>query len=119
MTRRTRITFQPTVQVWPILESWAEEQGFRLRETLPSGRLYQKGVGFWVAPMMLEVQCTDSECTLVAWVRVNLFVRLMCFFILPSEMGVESEGFRGTLPRSIARNALNKLLPRLGQPPIL
>jgi hypothetical protein len=34
-------------------------------------------------------------------------------------MGIESGGFKGALPRSMARSAVNTLLGQLGQPPIM
>jgi hypothetical protein len=37
---------------------------------------------------------------------------------MPTDMGIESGGFRGVLPRSMARTSVNKLLAELGQPPI-
>jgi hypothetical protein len=33
-------------------------------------------------------------------------------------MGIESGGVRGILPRNMARDAVNKLLGQLSQPPI-
>jgi hypothetical protein len=33
-------------------------------------------------------------------------------------MGLESPGFKGSIPRTTARNAVNQLLAYLGQPPI-
>jgi hypothetical protein len=100
------------------VEGWANENGFNLKETASGTRLYQKGMGFLVAPMMLRVSCSEEQCTLEAWVRVNVFTRLMGLFLIPSEMGIESGGFKLVAPRSIARNAINKLMVKLGQPPI-
>jgi hypothetical protein len=39
-------------------------------------------------------------------------------FLIPAEMGIESGGIKGALPRSMARNSVNKLLAQLDQPPI-
>jgi hypothetical protein len=33
-------------------------------------------------------------------------------------MSIESGGLKGVLPRSMARDSVNKLLAQLGQPPI-
>jgi hypothetical protein len=49
---------------------------------------------------------------------MNLFVRLMALFMLPKQMSVESGGFRGALPRKIGRQAVNRLLEKLGQTPV-
>ena len=44
--------------------------------------------------LVLKVKKDDPETTFEAWIRVNVTVRLMLLFILPSEMGLESGGFR-------------------------
>ena len=59
-----------------------------------------------------------SPVHLETWVHVNFLVRLMALFMLPKRMGVESGGFRGVLPRKIGRQAVNKLLQKLAQPPV-
>jgi hypothetical protein len=118
MTKRTVLGFSYSGDLWATVEPWARENGYRQQQGDASRRLYQKGVGFLVAPMMLEVRQDGSQVHLEAWVRCNLFVRLMSLFMLPAEMGIESGGFWAVLPRNIARSAVNKLLPQLGQPVI-
>jgi hypothetical protein len=116
MDKRTQISFPQSDSIWPQVEPWARGNGFNLKASSASERRYQKGEGFLVAPMMLSIGQTDGKVTLEAWVRCNFFVRLMSFFILPEELGIQSGGFKAVLPRSIARNAINKLLQQLGQP---
>ncbi len=118
MDKRTKLLFQQDGNIWPQVEQWASANGFNVKSSSGPERLYQKGTGFLVAPMMLSVGQADGKVTLEAWVRCNLFVRLASLFILPAEMGIQSGGFRGVLPRSIARNAVNVLLQQLGQPSI-
>ena len=118
MTQRTKISFRRDADVWPVVEGWAGGAGFHLKETTGPERLYQKGTGFLVAPMMLSIRQADGQVAMEAWIRCNTFVRLMSLFILPAEMGIESGGFKGVAPRAIARKAVNQLLPQLGQPPI-
>lgn len=118
MDKRTKISFQPNGDIWPHVEQWAGANNFNLKSSSGSERLYQKGHGFLVAPMMLFIRQTDGSVAMEAWVRCNMFSRVMSFFILPPEMGIQSGGFTGVLPRSIARNAVNALLQQLGQPPI-
>ncbi len=116
MKPRTRLEFGVADDPLPAIERWAAENGFKAKPATGPGRLYQKGIGFLVAPMMLRVEHQGGRLVLEAWVRSNLFVRAMSFFILPAEMHVESGGFVGVVPRNIARNAVNKLLPQLQQP---
>jgi hypothetical protein len=101
-----------------IVDSWAQEAGYRKKESDSAGSVYQKGHGFWVAPMMVEVGQAGSRVTLKAWIRTNLFTRIGALFMIPKSMGVESGGFKLALPRKIARGKVNQLLEKLGQPPI-
>ena len=119
MTRRTAVQFRCDDEIWPIVDKWARENGYGEKESTSNERTYQKGSGFWVSPMMLKVGCHDQETTIEAWTRISPLVRLLSLFILPSEMGIESGGFRGVLPKSIARKAVNKLLAQVGQPAIV
>jgi hypothetical protein len=118
MAKRTVRDFAAGGDVGPAVDAWAKDAGYRLKETRDGTRVFQKGTGFLVAPMMLSVRQEQGEVHVEAWIRANLFVRLMSLFILPAEMGVESGGMRAVLPRKIARGQVNKLLEALGQPPI-
>ena len=118
MNKRTIVDFDFADDAWTTLDRWAEENSYRKKEADESRRLYQKGVGFLVAPMMLEIAKDGKRVHLEAWVRANLFVRMLAFFLIPAEMGIESGGFRMAVPRKMARKAINKLLEKLGQPAI-
>ena len=116
--KRTVREFSFPADLWAAVDPWAGAEGYRLVAPGDARRLYQKGRGVLVAPMMLELRRNGPSVHLEAWVRVNFFTRLMAFFIVPAEMGVESGGFRLALPRKMARTPVNKLLERLGQPAI-
>jgi hypothetical protein len=118
MTKRTSISFQSGDSIWPTVEKWAAENGYKPVAQDGNVRTFQKGVGFLVAPMMLSLSQNGDAVTGEAWIRAGLFVRIFALFLLPPEMGLESGGFKGVLPRKIARNAVNKLLAELGAPPI-
>jgi len=119
MNPRTVRDFEYSGDSGPIMESWAAENGFRLLDGTGPARLFQRGHGFWTAPIRLEASQAGSKVHLETWVPVNLLVRAMALFTLPKQMGVESGGFRGVLPRKIGRQAVNKLLEKLGQPPVV
>ena len=106
--------FQHEGNIWPTVERWASDNGYRQKNAQDTERTYQKGVGFLVAPMMFKIRSENQETTAEAWIRVNGLVRLMTLFIVPSEMGIESGGFRLVAPRRTARKAVNKLLVQLG-----
>jgi hypothetical protein len=116
MPNRTQISFAQTVDIWPVVERWAGANGYSARESAGPDKLYQKGIGLLVAPMMLSIREVDGQVTMEAWVRCNLFNRLASFFILPAEIGIQSGGLKAVVPRKIARDAVNILLQQLGQP---
>ncbi len=118
MANRTTLRFNSTADIWPTVEKWAGENGYKLKESNGPERSFQKGSGFLVAPMKLTIRFENQEVNLEAWISANLFVRICSFFILPAEMGIESGGFRAVLPRNMARTAVNKLLAQFGQPAI-
>jgi hypothetical protein len=118
MAKRTRIEFTHPGDLWSIVDPWAVANGYRVVQPGGSARLYQKGYGVLVAPMMLSVQMTGERAAIEAWVRMNLLARAGALFLLPAEMSVESGGFRAVLPRRTARTTVNKLLASLGLPAI-
>jgi hypothetical protein len=118
MNTRTTLRFSSAVDVWPVVQTWAAEQGYKLKGSAGNECTFQKGVGFLVAPAMLRVKQEGGVIDLEAWIRINLLARAGSVFILPAETGIGSGGFRAVVPRRFARTAVNELLARLGQPPI-
>ncbi len=115
MNKRTPISFPYSESIWPTVEKWAVENGFKPVFQSSTERIFQKGVGFLVAPMMLSISQKREEVRGEAWIRSGLLVRIFSMFMLPPEMGIEPGGIKGVLPRKIARTAVNNLLARLGQ----
>jgi hypothetical protein len=105
--------------IWPVIGAWAQKHKFMPREPQTGNvKLFQKGSGFWTAAMRAQFTQRGDQIELQAWVPISLFVRLMALFMLPAEMHIRSGGFRGVLPRKIAREAVNDLLQQVGAPPI-
>jgi len=116
--KRTIRDFAYSGDLWSVVDAWAQETKYVPVGGEREDRVYQRGVGFWVAPQMLSIRRDGDNVHLEAWIRAGLFVRLMSLFILPSEMHIGPGGMRAALPRKIARGMVNDLLERLGQPPI-
>lgn len=116
MKGRTIISFDVNTDIWPVINQWANENGYKKKEESGSPVLFQKGVGFLVAPMMFQVHIENQRVHIETWVRANLLVRLFALFLIPAEMAIESGGVKMLVPRKIARHAVNKLMERLGQP---
>ena len=116
--KRTTVRIELREDPWPTLNEWGRQTGYLPMTDIGTSRLYQKGTGFWVAPMMLAAQVDDNVLTLQAWIRGTFIARLFSLFILPAEMHVRSGGFKAVLPRNMARGHVNKLIAALGGPAI-
>lgn len=66
MNKRTIVDIESLPEVWSQLDAWAQEYGYKLMEFDDYGRLYQKGTGFLVAPMMLSVRKDGARIRLEA-----------------------------------------------------
>ena len=113
---RTVREFPADQSVWGVIDDWAQRVGYELKESGESGRLYQKGSGFWTLPRMLKVMPTAAGIRLEAWVMASGFNRLFSFFIVPPESVFDSGGKVAIIPRNKGREEVNLLLQSLGQP---
>lgn len=115
---RTVREFAAGDDVWQILDGWAQQTEYKLVGQDQVSRLYQRGIGFWLAPQMLSITWTGSAYRLEAWVRTPLFNKIVTFGLMPNELIIDSGGFVAILPRDKSRLNVNYLLQALGQPPI-
>lgn len=118
MKPETVISFDHDGDIAPQVKAWAHEEGYRDKGLVNNYTTYKKGIGLLVAPMFFAYRQEGRRVEAKAWVYANFLARLGSLFILPRLMHVESGGFRGVLPRKMARGAVNRLLERLGQTPI-
>lgn len=119
MATRTVRDFQVGFDVAPIVDAWAQSNHYVFRGVGPDGsRAYQRGNGIVTGAMPLTILQNGPSVHLEAWIHATLVARILGLFLIPSDMGIESGGVRGLLPRSMARDAVNKLLAQLDQLPI-
>ena len=119
MAARTVRDFQVNFDIAPLVDGWAAANHYEFRGVSPDGsRNYQRGNGIVTGAMPFLVHQSGPNVHLEAWIHANMLARICALFLIPSDMGIESGGVRGVLPRSMARNAVNQLLAQVGQPPI-
>jgi hypothetical protein len=119
MSSRTIRDFQVGFDISQAVEGWAAANHYTLRNVLPDGtRCYQRGNGILTGSMPLTIRQAGNNVHLEAWAHANLWSRAGALFLIPENMGIESGGVRGVIPRDIARKSVNQLLTFLGQPPI-
>jgi hypothetical protein len=114
--KRTILDFDYQGDLWPVVDDWARANGYKQKAAAGETRVYQRGIGFWVAPQMLHLEKRNGQVHLEAWIRAGLFVRFLSLFILPAEIHIGPGGFKAALPRKMARDKVNQLLQQLGRP---
>jgi len=119
MAGRTVRDFQVGFDIAQAVDGWAAANHFDFKGILPDGtRSYQRGNGILTGAMPLTIRQRGYDVHLEAWVHANMVARICALFLVPEDMGIESGGVRGVLPRNIARDAVNQLLVYLRQQPI-
>jgi hypothetical protein len=118
-TRRSIREFSCSEDLWPTVESWAAQTGFTEREKTADRRLYRKGGGLLMAPAFVEIRREGRRVVLEAWVKADMFLILSFLAGQKPETAIESGGLTASVPRKRAREAVNQLLTRLGQKPIV
>jgi hypothetical protein len=118
MKGRTVREFTYRGDLWPLVEAWANETGFRLLQQEDSGRVYRKGGWLLMAPAFLEIHQRQGRVTLAAWVKADFFLIVSLLTGKKAETGIEAGGLTAAVPRKRARQALNLLLQRLEQNPV-
>lgn len=118
MKARTVLDFEHKGDIKDIVEEWAAGHDYKFKEMEGKLRMYQRGTGFWTAPMRLVYMQEGNKVHLEAYVYTPLLSRIMGLFIVPKEAHIESGGFVASIPRKMARKDVNVLLEKLGQPPL-
>ncbi len=119
MADRSIRDFQTSYAVAPIADAWAGQNGFALTEMEPDGsRHYVRGSGLLTGQMVCVVRQAGPHVRIEAHIHARLAARISALFLIPADKSIEPGGFVGALPRKICRDAVDKLLAQLGQPPI-
>ncbi len=118
MKGRTVREFTYQADLWPLVDAWAAETGFKLRSEEGGRRTYRKGIWLLTAPAFVEICHEKRTVRIEAWVKADFFLVLSLLSGKEPEAGIESGGLTAAVPRKRARESLNLLLKRLGQKPI-
>lgn len=118
MKSRTTREFVFNGDLWPLVDEWAAEAGFKTVVKEKNRRLFQRGLPLLVAPAVVEVRKRKAKVSLHAWVKADPYLILAVLTGKKAEMGIESGGMTAMLPRRRARHAVNVLLSKLGEEPV-
>lgn len=119
MAERSIRDFQASFVVAPLADAWAGNNGFALSEVEPDGsRHYVRGSGLLTGQMMCVVRQFGPQVRIEAYIHARMAARISGLFLIPENISVEPGQFMGGLPRKMCREAVDRLLAQLGQPPI-
>lgn len=117
MALRTVRDFKVPLGVWKFVDEWATEENFEIISNGERSRVYRKIMGPLSPSAHVEISEEDGSVHMEAWLANSGPVRALRFFKLPPELGVESNGTKAlAVARSVARDRINRLLVKLGQP---
>ena len=115
MKKRTVREFTYRGDLWQVVDDWAAESGFTLVEQEEASRVYSKGRWLVLAPTHLEIRQDGERVVLQTWLKANFYMTMSLFTGKPPEGGLESGGLTAWVQRKRAREAVNRLLVKLGQ----
>ena len=117
MALRTVRDFKVPLDVWKFVDEWATEENFEIISSGERSRVYRKVLGPISPSAHVEISEKDGSVHLEAWMANSGPVRALRLFKLPRELGVESNGTKAlAVARSVARDRINRLFVKLGQP---
>src|SRR5215831_13772633 len=103
-----------SADLWPVVDRWAQQPGYRVDEQDNDRRSYKKGSGVMTGSRLVTIATSGRSVHLEACVTANFLARLFSLFILPKEITIESGGMKAVLPRKLGRNEVNDLLQSPG-----
>ena len=116
MRSRTVRDFTVPTDIWKFVDQWAETEGFELTEN-GTKRVYKKELGALTPTAFVQIGEADGSVHFEAWIKNRPLTRLFTLFASPDEMGVESDDWKtAVVARNVARDRVNRLLIKLGQP---
>jgi hypothetical protein len=116
---KTILNFKYKGEIRPMLEKWAKENAFNIRDATEEGVIEcQRGGGSMMCPIYLHIQQTNEEVHMEIWLKVDLLTEFANLFTVPSQSGIETDIDGLYREREIARFFINKLLKELNQPSI-
>ena len=113
---RTRRTLRFQGDIWPIVDQWAQENGFELAEQDESSRIYQRGKGRGAPAKVCRIGREGNSYFLEAWLGFGTFLFVDNSFVFPREMKVDGGGMRARPARDKGKKLVNLLLVALGEP---
>jgi hypothetical protein len=116
MNSRTTREFSVPTDIWPLVDRWTGEEDFSLLDDAATKKSYCKKLGSLAPATRVEIDQNGDTIRLEAWLEPSMFNKVLSFFTAPKELALESGKGRMVVPRTIARDSVNRLLVHLAQP---
>lgn len=115
---RTVLDFKFKEDIKPILEKWALDNNFHIRDGGEGVIECQRGGGVMMCPIKVQIKQTGEKVQMETWLEVDLLTQLTSLFMAPAQSAIDSNNTLLWREREIARLHVNRLLKELGQPPV-
>jgi hypothetical protein len=116
MNSRTAREFSVPTDIWPLVDRWTGEENFSLLDDAGTKKSYCKKLGSLAPATRVEIDQNGDTIRLEAWLEPSMFNTVLSLFTAPKELALESGKGRMVVPRTIARDSVNRLLVHLAQP---
>lgn len=114
-TNKVSLSFATYTTDWSSVDNWAKETGFKNLEAEDTRRLYRKKGKLSHPPILSLISIVDGQVQLEFWVSTRVPTILIPVL---ADMGLDVlEAKNAVLPGSI-KDSINKLLLKLGHPPL-
>ena len=101
---KTSIQFKHADNIWPIVEKWANENGYEQESASGSMRLYFRETPETSGRISLEIAQVDADVIIRAWYSD----------VVRNEMAIDSASLYSALPRIEAHSEIKTLSTALG-----
>ena len=99
-----------------VLEKWAEQYHFHIRELEGGGLECQRGGGMMMCPIIVQMKQKGDEVHLEIYLKVDLLTQFTTLFMAPERSAIDSSVEGLWRERALARDLVNPLLEALKQP---
>lgn len=114
-TNRISLSFSTYTNDWSIVDTWAKETGFKILEVEGDRRLFRRKGNLAHPPILCLLGISEGLVQLEVWVSTRVPPVLIP---LLSDLGLEVLEAKGRVLPGNIKSLVNKLLLRLGHPPL-
>jgi hypothetical protein len=115
---RTKLDFNFSGKADKVIEKWAAENSFVVRQVADDTIECQRGGGVLMCPVLVQIRQNGAQVHFKTWLQVDLLTEFTTLFNAPAQSAIHSGEKLLWHEKEIARLYVNKLLKEFKQAPI-